>query len=249
MSWRFLFGLMMVILAISFLLEYAHIISMITLFVILGWEWPAFIMLIGINQLIVNPAKPWSALTIIGASLIVLVRATLLIRNDSPDLGPLEHKLIIVTAILAVLIGIRIMLPSEEKRERSAKDTNYGSSKGTATPVRFEHELHDRVVLSGMFFKNESQKFHGGNIIAIIGDYEMDLRGAMLDNAGATLQIMVIFGSVRLRVPEHMLIKTEGKPLFASIENNTKQIVQYEAGRPELRVCASAIMSSVEFTN
>lgn len=249
MSWRFLFGLMIVILAMGLLLEYAHVISMVTLIVILGWEWPAFIMLIGINQLIVNPAKPWSALTIIGASLIVLVRATLLIRDDSPDLGTLEHKLMIVPAVLAVMVGIRIMLPSEEKRIRNTKDGNSGSSKGTVTPVRFEHELHDRVVLTGMFFKNESQKFHGGKIVAIIGDYEMDLRGAMLDNAGATLQILVIFGSVRLRVPEHMLIKTEGKPLFASIENNTEQIVQYEAGRPELHVCASAIMSSVEFTN
>ncbi len=250
MSWRFLFGGMIVILAIGFLLEYARVISMETFIVILGWEWPAFVMLIGINQLLVTPTKPWGALTLIGVSIVLLVRSSLMMQSNSSDLGSMAHKLLIVPAIFAVLLGIRMMLPREEKRERAgSNDLSSNTGKGTAKPVRFEHDIHDRVVLSGMFFKNESQQFHGGKIIAIVGDYVMDLRGAILDNAGADLKIMVIFGTVRIIVPELMLVSIEAKSMFASVHNNTKSLIIDEAGRPELKITALATMGSVEITN
>ncbi|MEI7832471.1 MAG: LiaF domain-containing protein [bacterium] len=250
MSWRFLFGGMLVILAIGFLLEYAGVISLWTFLIVLGWEWPTFVMLIGINQLLVNPAKPWGALTLIGVSIVLLVRSSLMMQTGSSDLGSVGHKLLIVPAVLAVLLGIRMMLPREEKRERYGDDSSSSNvGKGTAKPVRFEHDIHDRVVLTGMFFKNESQKFHGGKIIAIVGDYEMDLRGAMLDNAGADLKIIAVFGSVQILVPEHMLVSIEAKSMFASVQNNAKSIIMREAGRPELKIKVMATMGSVEITN
>jgi hypothetical protein len=57
-------------------------------------------------------------------------------------------------------------------------------------------------------FHSESSAFRGGSVTTMFGGGELDLRGATLDPAGATLQIKTLFGGGNLVVPETWNIET-----------------------------------------
>jgi hypothetical protein len=67
-----------------------------------------------------------------------------------------------------------------------------------------------------------SQEFRGGDVTAVMGGADIDLRGARAVPEGAVLEILAVWGGVDLKVPEHWRVVNQATVVMGAIEDKTK---------------------------
>ena len=112
---------------------------------------------------------------------------------------------------------------------------------------RFEHgaSIDASAMMSGIVLKNDSQEFTGGEINAVMGAVEIDLRQAAIATE-AVLHLSVIMGGVEIRVPREWSVSVNGTPMLGGIEDKTAPPLT--PGK-RLIIEGSVIMGGVEITN
>jgi predicted membrane protein len=101
------------------------------------------------------------------------------------------------------------------------------------------------ATMSGIVLKNDSQEFVGGEINAVMGAVEVDLRQAAIATE-ATLHLSIIMGGVEIRVPREWSVVVNGSPVLGGIEDKT--VPPMMPGK-RLVIEGSVIMGGVEITN
>ena len=111
----------------------------------------------------------------------------------------------------------------------------------------FEHgaRIDASATMSGIVLRNDSQEFGGGEINAVMGAVEVDLRQAAITSE-AVLHLSVIMGGVEIRVPREWSVVVNGAPLLGGIEDKT--VPPMMPGK-RLVIEGSVIMGGVEITN
>ena len=126
-----------------------------------------------------------------------------------------------------------------------------GDVTNRAAPGQREERLEHRsrvdasATMSGIVLKNDSQEFAGGEINAVMGAVELDLRGAAIATE-AVLHLSVIMGGVEIKVPREWSVVVAGSPLLGGMEDKT--VPPMSPGR-RLVVEGSVIMGGVEISN
>ena len=257
MAWRYYFGLFLLVIGLGYLLEQMHFIANFQFIDILSTWWPLIIVGVGVNQFVRHKEQPWGSLIVFTLGIVMMQIA----RNAIPlHPNPGSHlagipvlptwksveqewgKLLL--AILLMSLAMRMMVSRGAVQYQSANDAAPASAK-----ARFDHTIRDRQVFGSTHFRNDSQQFIGGKLGAFLGDYELDLRGAALATGGAQLRVQSIFGTMRIRVPQQMVLDVSGAPVLAGVANSTKQIVSKADGLPTLKIRYFALFGAVEITN
>jgi Domain of unknown function (DUF5668)/Cell wall-active antibiotics response 4TMS YvqF len=186
-----------------------------------SWEifstwWPAVLILAGVLTFAANP-RHWPV-----ALIITGVGAAFLLSN----LGIVDIGDFIIPAAI-IVVGLLVL---------------FGRGLGSRT------EAGDRVnsfnVFSGSEIASHSKQFQGGNISAVFGGAEVDLRDT-LPAPDARLDVFAAFGGVEVTVPEGWNVVTRGLPLFGGIENATaKETIPADA--PTLAVNATVLFGGLE---
>ena len=244
MTWRLFFGSIILLLGAGYALDIiiTDTTSKYSFISIVSLWWPLFIMAIGLNQLMLHKEQPWGALVVfaIGAILQVYNLDEAQGLLGMPDQN-LHNWLKFLVALLVIVLAIRIMLPRRLKRFQP-------QGQGGVKP-RFLHLIKDFMMFGSTFVRNDSQQFSGGSVSAILGDYEIDLRGATLARAGAVMKLSSFFGTLSVHIPQQMALEMQGIPVLGAIDNTTHQIVTREDGVPVLKLKCIAIFGSIEITN
>jgi hypothetical protein len=95
-----------------------------------------------------------------------------------------------------------------------------------------------------------SQDFRGGEVVAIFGGVELDLRQAGMAGDSAVLEITAIFGGVELKIPQHWSAVVEGAGIFGGYSDETLQPNPAQfPGAKRLIVKGSAVFGGVEVKN
>jgi hypothetical protein len=215
MNWaRLYFGSLIVVLGVLLLLDGADVLDAGE--VISTW-WPVALIGAGGLALIANP-RHWPVPVVI----IVGGTAILLRTTDVVDSLSLIIPALVIVVGLFVIFGLGF--------GRSASDTG------------------DRVssfsMFSGTEIASHSTSFEGGNVGAIFGGTEIDLRDAV-PSEDASLDVFVAFGGVEVRVPEGWRVDMNGLPLFGGFENvTTKETLSGDA--PSLDVHGTALFGGIE---
>jgi len=112
---------------------------------------------------------------------------------------------------------------------------------------RFEHgtRIDASAMMSGIVLKNDSQAFAGGEINAVMGAVEVDLRQAAIATE-AVLHLSVIMGGVEIKVPREWSVSVNGTPMLGGIEDKTAPPLT--PGK-RLVIEGSVIMGGVEISN
>ena len=82
------------------------------------------------------------------------------------------------------------------------------------------------AVMSGNQGKNSSIDFRGGEITAIMGGVELDLRGASIQSE-AVLNVFSVWGGIVLRVPNDWTVVNNGIAIMAGIDDGCDRLCGY----------------------
>ena len=102
------------------------------------------------------------------------------------------------------------------------------------------------AVMAGFERSNNSQNFRGGDLTAVMGGCEIDLRQASM-RAPASLDVFVMWGGIEVRVPQDWTVELRGVPILAGFVDKTQAPAL--ATEKRLVVRGMALMGGVEITN
>jgi len=74
------------------------------------------------------------------------------------------------------------------------------------------------------------QDFKGGELTAIFGGFELDLRQATLEANQVRVDVFVLFGSGELKIPQHWAVTMKGSAIAGGFEDKTLQMPSGEGG-------------------
>jgi predicted membrane protein len=134
--------------------------------------------------------------------------------------------------LLLVLLGVSIVWRSLGGRTAAGAD-----STATVSAV---------AVLGGVNRGNNSKAFRGGDLTAVMGGCEVDLRQAAIDGE-AVIDVFAMWGGIELRVPEDWTVDSRITPLLGGVEDKTRPPQGATAHRLVLR--GFAIMGGIEVKN
>lgn len=145
-----------------------------------------------------------------------------------------RYPLLSSIAVAATLVGLVVAGIVLE-----ANDTSAGEVSGTLS-IETIFGSADRTI--------RGESFDGGDVVAIFGSVELDLREAVHSGESLSLELNAVFGSVELHVPREWDVRIDGTPILGSVDDErSSQLLTENA--PILFVDASAVFGSVTIRN
>jgi len=105
--------------------------------------------------------------------------------------------------------------------------------------------VSNTAFMSGGVVRCDSQDFRGGELTAVMGGLELDLRQATIQKE-AVLNVFALWGGIEIRVPQDWSVVTNGVPILGGIEDKTIPPMQ---PAKRLVIDGYAIMGGVEIKN
>ncbi|MBU3742416.1 MAG: hypothetical protein FGM24_09050 [Candidatus Kapabacteria bacterium] len=223
----FWLGLTLIIVGIGLLLDVLGILAFRPVFDV---YWPSIIMVGALVQLVTRRRFA-------GPVFLFIVGALL----QADNLGMLQGSFwSAMWALLLVVIGWSITWGMRKKKaiENAFKTMMHGSDNA-------DHTISQKVLFGGSEIRSSSQDFKGGDLRAIAGGIELDLRNAEIRET-ATIDAVAIMGGIEIRVPPHWRVVTNGSPILGGIENKTIDHRDDNVIAPTLIVNATIIMGGLE---
>jgi len=216
--------------------------------------WPLFVVGFGLLKISHSrsPEQRVIGVVVTGIGLLLLARSLHLIPFGMRQIWPV--LLLIVGALLVWQSVRRRGFPSGAgAAEQVLGGARAGLAAARGEPMAAGSTLNEFAFMGGGDRVVRSQEFRGGEVTAIMGGFEIDLRGAAIAGDTAELEIFALWGGVELRVPEDWNVAMRGIPVLGSFSNSSKSAGSAApAGSPPgktLVVAGMCIMGGVEVKN
>lgn len=213
-------GIIIIVIGLGFLLDQANVISFID---ILSHWWPLIFIVIGFLQLVTQAQSA----TLTGP-LFIMIGAILLL-NEWTD----SQIFLYLWPLVIIYIGIIIIFYRPKHNKNVNKD----------------NMLDSISLFSGAEIKSQSNPFQGGNILAVFGGTDIDLRDAVIVDEEITIEITTVFGGVSLKVPENVQVEVSGIPIFGGFEDKTRHVNKENTHQPIIYLKCVSIFGGVEVTD
>ena len=220
---RLIFGLVVISLGVLFLLEE---LGNFDASVVLRW-WPAALVAYGLMRL----TGTWCRQQVTAGLIFTLIGGWLLLRA----FGVLPFGLHDFWPVVLIALGFT-MVAGGLRRGRGAAGSADSSS-----------ALHASAIWSSVDQKVVTTDFQGGEVTAIMGGHDIDLRPAKMAGGTAVIDLLVMMGGVDLRIPEDWTVSCEAVPIMGAVENHTRPPAGEVRGRLILK--GFVMMGGVEVKN
>lgn len=212
-----IWGVILIVIGVGFLLNSFNIINFNQF---IGAYWPSILILIGLVELLQGR---WSGAILWGGLGIIFQLSELHIITS--------NAWGIIWPIVIIWIGASILIRSNARAKIKSETDDFTSSTG---------------IFGGDEKKIQSKNFKGASISAVFGGSKLDLRNVELDNAGAIIDVMVMFGGGELIVPKNVPIIVESIAIFGGIEDKRSEVKLAEAGKPSIRIQGTILFGGLE---
>ncbi len=119
--------------------------------------------------------------------------------------------------------------------------------RGAAADPADSHSTVSAVaVLAGINRGSNSKTFRGGDLTAVMGGCQIDLRQASIEG-DAVIDVFAMWGGIEIRVPENWSVSGRVTPILGGYEDKTHPV--HDATTQRLLVRGFAIMGGVEIKN
>ena len=119
----------------------------------------------------------------------------------------------------------------------------------TRTTADIDGSLNECAVFGGVSRKMTTDDFHGGQVSAIFGGVEIDLRRASMRGESATVEVSAIFGGVEFKIPANWMVMSQLTAVFGGVDNKCVLPAADMPGVKRLYVAGSATFGGIEFKN
>jgi predicted membrane protein len=190
--------------------------------------WPSLLIIIGILYLVQcgnGSGRIWGIFLIVAGTIMLLDRFYL-INFHVWDYWPL----------ILVFVGIMMILRASSHHRDHATAVSERNS---------DSFIKAMAVIGGFRRSNNSQDFKGGELTAIMGGLEIDLRNASIKGE-AIIDIFTLMGGVEMRVPDDWRVSVQGFPFLGGYEDKTRPPKE---SSKLLIVRGTVVMGGVEIKN
>ena len=216
--------------------------------------WPLLLVGIGLTKLLA-PSRPEDHA---GGAVLLLVGSLFLLR--ALHIPWLRFRL--VWPVFLVVAGALLIYRAMRRRdeipppglESPSERAAAGAHAGFAATASLRGDAREAgAVLSEFALMGggerivRAQDFAGGEVTAIIGGFDIDLRGAAISGDTATVEVFTLFGGVDLKVPPDWNVVVRGTPILGVFSNLARPTG--DGPRKTLVVRGTAIMGGVEVKN
>jgi predicted membrane protein len=122
----------------------------------------------------------------------------------------------------------------------------YGRSRRSYDSTDASAIISGLAILGGVSRGSSSPNFKGGDLTAILGGCEIDLRQAAIDGE-AVLDVFAMCGGVEIRVPDDWMVVSQVTPVLGGYDDKTRP--SQSAGAHRLVIRGFAIMGGIEVKN
>ena len=120
-------------------------------------------------------------------------------------------------------------------------------SRGVPPELEKSDDFLQGTAIFGAFKRRVlTQGFRGGELTAIFGGFEVDLRHAALAENQARVDVFVLFGGGEIRVPEGWEIANRASSILGSVGDNTYHGGQAQTDRPRLVLTGLTLFGGIE---
>ncbi len=230
---QLIFGLLVIFLGVVFTLNNIGVIDSDEFL----RYWPAFIIAYGVVHI---TERQTSAGRFWGGFWIVVGSVWLLNNLDITHVHFWEYW-----PLILVIIGFGMMRGSFTRGRRFRRFTGAIGSESKGTDD--DSVLNAVAILGGYKRSNSSQDFRGGELTAIMGGAELDLRDASIQQGEAVIDIFAFWGGAKIRVPDDWTVVLQGIPILGGFEDKTRP-PKVGTGK-RLVIKGMAIMGGAEIDN
>lgn len=222
---RWFFGLLLVAIGVLFLLDTTNAIQTENVW---GLIWPAILFFLGASLLFMERGR-----NLVGFVLVLLGGGFFAQNAGWIGSGWIGRywPVLVIGAGLAVLADATGVL-----RARSP---------GAGVDVRGEDWLKATAVMSGRKERVTSTHWRGGDVTAVMGGVQLDLREATPAAEGAQLDVTALMGGIEVWVPPGWKIRPRITPFLGGVEDKTNP-VPTNGDAPRLEITGTALMGGVE---
>jgi predicted membrane protein len=219
---RLIFGMGIILIGVIFLLGNLDIIDRHDYLRF----WPVILILVGITYLIHSQNSSGRVWGII----LAFIGTGFLLDN----LYFIDFSLWDYWPLILVFVGIMMIVKSSIFRQRTPHA--FPESSDAANYIKV------MAVMGGFKRMSNSQDFKGGELTAIMGGLEIDLRDASIKDE-AVIDIFAFMGGVEMRVPDDWLVIIDGFPFMGGFEDKTRPS---KNATKRLVIKGTAVMGGVE---
>ena len=106
--------------------------------------------------------------------------------------------------------------------------------------------LRGTAILSGFKQKIHSLGFRGGELTAIFGGLDLDLREVVMAGESARVDVFLLFGGGEIRVPEDWEVSIEGTAIAGGVSDKGSPDLPGSSGRPRLILTGLILFGGLE---
>ena len=153
--------------------------------------------------------------------------------------------------LLLVIIGVSMLFGNRSRRRRSRHRGRRTRQKVDDDDPRIREsvdtssDFRASYIFGGGKEKVTSQNFQGGQISAIFGGMELDLREAVLGDEEVVIEATVVCGGIELKVPKDWRVNIQTTTLFGGAEDNRSQPSAADANG-ELTIIGTVVCGGIE---
>jgi predicted membrane protein len=184
--------------------------------------WPVALIAVGLTAVIQAESK-------IGGVIAIAAGCWILLYN----LGYVDIEVWDLWPLVLVILGGSMLVQAF----RTRRPASSGSSANVVSAFAF---------IGGFERSNSSPEFAGGDLTAIMGGVEVDLRPAQIAEDEAVLHVFALWGGIDLKVPEGWTVVGKVMPIMGAFEDKTRPP---RDGKKRLVVKGTVIMGGIEVKN
>jgi len=121
-----------------------------------------------------------------------------------------------------------------------------GMHGGTVATADAYSTVSAMAVLAGVNRGNTSKTFRGGDLTAVFGGCQIDLRQAAIESE-AVIDVFAMWGGIEIKVPENWSVSGRVTPILGGYEDKTRRVP--DGTNQRLLVRGLVIMGGVEIKN
>ena len=167
----------------------------------------------------------------------IAVGTFLILGNLDVDAGRFWPVILIVVGV-GIIFGGRKSSKQEQTRKT---DVSIGESYSTTT----DGEVHITCTLGEAKERVESQSFSGGNVNVTMGNVNLDLRSATIENPPARLDASMTMGGLHIRVPSDWVVEIDMNVTMGEAQDKRDKR-EGASSDPHLVITGNMTMGSLE---